>query len=187
MNKEVDYAERYAEKSDWQYLRGKLLLELAKPQEGETVLDLGCGTGQLTFELANRVAPTGKVIAIDPDIERLKVAKTSKGSDINNVTFFEAKAEKLSEIDNQSIDLIYSNYVIHWIPDKNSMMKEAIRCLRPNGRFVIELVGELMPFLKYVTSLIGETGQKLIDKFYCFTQDEWIEFFNQNGLYLQKS
>lgn len=68
-------------------LEENLLLDLAKPQNGETVLDLGCGTGQLTSELAYSVGPTGKVIAIDPDVERLKVAQASIPPEIKTSMF----------------------------------------------------------------------------------------------------
>ncbi|MBI5787958.1 MAG: class I SAM-dependent methyltransferase [Candidatus Schekmanbacteria bacterium] len=185
MNNQAMQAATYRRTSDWQYVRGMRLLDLASLQGGENVLDLGCGTGQLTFELARRVAPMGKVIAIDPDVERLKIAQATMPPDIRNLTFFEAKAENLTQIADQSIDLIFSNYVIHWIPDKNSCFEEIIRCLHPGGRCVMELVGELMPFLRDVTILTGEPGRKLVNKFCCLTQNEWIGFFKQNNLIVE--
>lgn len=65
MNSQAKLATQYSKVSTWQYHRGRLLIELANPKNGEIVLELGCGTGQLTYEIANRVMPSGKVIAID--------------------------------------------------------------------------------------------------------------------------
>ncbi|MGR9052402.1 MAG: class I SAM-dependent methyltransferase [Gammaproteobacteria bacterium] len=184
----TNYAEQYSNKSDWQYLRGKSLLNnVANLKVGETVLDLGCGTGRLTFLIAEKVTNLGKVIAVDTDIERLNIAKSTTPSHINNITFIESSAEDLYRISNQSIDLVYSNYVAHWIANKSVMTDEIVRCLRPNGYFVLELVGELMPFLHYVTSLIGKTGQELIDKFYCLSQSEWIKHFEQKRLVIERA
>ena len=169
MKDETAYGNQYA--STWQYLRGSRLLEMAAPSPGETVLDLGCGTGKLTFELARRVAPAGKVIAIDPDRERLDIAQAARPPKVDNITFIETRAEQLETADNRSIDLLYSNYVIHWIPDKAPMLDEMARCLQPKGRCVMELVGELMPFLREVSLLAGAPGQTLIDRFFCLMAD----------------
>ncbi len=181
MENQAKLANQYANVSTWQYHRGKRLIELANPQKGETVLDLGCGTGQLTYELAHRVMPSGKVIAIDPDGERLKVAKANLPTHLTNITFIESKAEQLSRIEDESINLIYSNYVIHWIPDKTLMLAEMARYLDLKGRCVIDMVGELMPFLREVSLLAGKSGKKLVDKFYCHTREEWQTLFTQYG------
>ena len=168
-----------------EYYRGQLLIELANPQNGETVLDLGCGTGQLTYDLVVRVMPSGKVIAIDPDKERLRIARANLPVDLKNSTFIEAKAEQLNEIADESIDLIYSNYVIHWIRDKHLLLAEMNRCLKGGGRCVMEMVGELMPFLREVSLLTGVSGQALVNKFYCPTEEEWKLLFAQYGFQLK--
>lgn len=178
-------AKQYARESIWQYHRGQLLIELANPQNGETILDLGCGTGPLVYDLADRVMPYGKVIAIDPDGERLRIAKANLPAHLKNITFMETKAEQLSDIEDESIDLIYSNYVIHWIPDKRLLLEKMNRCLRGGGRFVIEMVGELMPFLSEVSLLTGISGRKLVDKFYCHTEEEWKCLFAQHEFQLK--
>ena len=56
---------KYSQESSWQFKRGMELLEQSGIKKGDTVLDIGCGTGELTLEIAKRVGPTGKVIAID--------------------------------------------------------------------------------------------------------------------------
>lgn len=88
-------------------------------------------------------------------------------------------------IEDKSINLIYSNYVIHWIPDKTLMLAEMARYSDLKGRCVIEMVGELMPFLREVSLLGGSSGKKLVDKFYCHTREEWQILFAQYGFQLK--
>ena len=66
------------------------------PKAGDVILDLGCGTGELSAYLAELVGPRGKVIGVDPDKERIRVAKESH-SQIENLSFTEGSAEAFSE------------------------------------------------------------------------------------------
>ena len=65
-----------------------LMTDLLKPQPGEVVLDLGCGTGRLTAELASRVGTTGKVLGVDPNESKIAVAqRTNSDSGVANMSF----------------------------------------------------------------------------------------------------
>jgi len=140
-----DLARRYSQTSHWQRVRGLLLIDIANPQEGEQVVDLGCGTGELSGELARRVGPVGRVVALDPNPARLQQAKAAIGSTRDNLVFAQAKAEDLAVVPDGSINLVYSNYAIHWVLDQAAMLGEARRVLRPDGRFVAEFLSEPIP------------------------------------------
>ena len=91
------------------------MLDLSK---GNTVLDLGCGTGYLTKLLAERVGPQGKVLAVDPDGERLKIAKDKYSAP--NIVYVQARDQTFPE---GQYDAIFCNTVIHWIKDKRALFK----------------------------------------------------------------
>jgi ubiquinone/menaquinone biosynthesis C-methylase UbiE len=126
-----DLARRYSRTSHWQRERGLLLVDLAAPREGEQVVDLGCGTGELSDELARRVGSSGRVIAVDPDPARLQRARATVGPGRDNLSFAQATAEDLACVQDGSVDLVYSNYAIHWVLDQPAMLDEVRRVLRP--------------------------------------------------------
>jgi len=115
-------------------------------QEGETVLDIGCGTGVDTLIAAIMVGPEGKVVGIDMIPEMLKRAKENlQRTDFKNVTFMEASAEKLP-FPNEDFDVVISNGVFNLIPGKVKALSEVYRVLKPGGRMMIAdqiLTGEL--------------------------------------------
>ena len=119
--------------------------------KGETVLDIGCGTGVDTFMAAMMAEPTGKAVGIDLTPEMLERAETNrKIMDLKNVTFKKTSAEKLPFEDN-SFDVVISNGVINLIPDKTAALNEAIRVLKPSGRLMVSdqiLVSQLKMDLK---------------------------------------
>jgi len=101
----------------------------AKP--GESILDLGCGDGQLT----ERLAATGAIVTgVDVSPEMLAAAR-SRGIDAH-----EGSAELLPFAD-RSFDAVFSNAVLHWVRDQDTMMAEVRRVLKPGGRFVAEMAG----------------------------------------------
>ena len=136
-----ELAKAYAQRTQWQLARGLGLLDRAAPEGGQTVLDLGCGTGELTVELARKVGPLGRVYGVDPDAARLNRAKTLLPETSENVEYHRATAENLDPIPTRAVDLIYSNYVIHWVRDVPAMLDEVERVLKPGGRLVAEFAG----------------------------------------------
>ncbi|KAK2566705.1 Ubiquinone/menaquinone biosynthesis C-methyltransferase UbiE [Acropora cervicornis] len=71
------------------------------PQSGDAILDLGCGTGELAAYLARLVGPQGNVVGVDPDKERLKLARLSHRG-VKNLSFFDGNASRISEISPQN-------------------------------------------------------------------------------------
>jgi len=110
---------------------------LAELQPGQTVLDLGSGAGFDCFLAAQRVGPTGKVIAVDMTQEMLARARANaqKGG-YANVEFREGDIEALP-LDDASVDVVISNCVLNLVPDKAKAFGEIARVLRPGGHLAV--------------------------------------------------
>ena len=105
--------------------------------DGETVLDLGCGAGLDTFLAARRVGPRGRVIGIDMTPEMVRKAdKNRRELGMENVEFRQGSIEQLS-VEGNSVDLVLSNGVINLCPDKERVVSEIYRVLRPGGRLYV--------------------------------------------------
>lgn len=123
-------AASYERGSTEQRLIGMKLIDHLKLKEGMTVLDLGCGTGYLTKVLSDRVGAEGKVVAVDPDIERLSIAK--KLYSASNIEYILADDMTFPSC---QYDIIYCNAVIHWIHNKPALFKRVFDNLQHGGRF----------------------------------------------------
>ncbi|HVP45076.1 MAG TPA: arsenite methyltransferase [Bryobacteraceae bacterium] len=110
---------------------------LAKLNPGETVLDLGSGGGIDVLLSARRVGPTGKAYGLDMTDEMLALARgNQKKSGIENVEFLKGEIENIP-LPDDSIDVIVSNCVINLSADKDRVLCEAFRVLKPGGRFAV--------------------------------------------------
>ena len=125
-------AEAYDQTSEQQGEMGIELLAEATLTSGGTVLDLGCGTGQLSCVLAEKVGPNGRVVAVDPDKERLALAREKHRR--SNIEYLEAD-DKTFPID--QYDLIFLNMVIHWI-HKKELFERVFNCLKPGGQLAFK-------------------------------------------------
>lgn len=104
---------------------------------GESVVDLGSGSGMDTFFAARKVGEDGRVVGIDmTDAQLAKSNTLRKKSDIKNVTYLKGYIQA-APCENESFDAVISNGVVNLAPDKNKVFKEAARLLKPGGRLAL--------------------------------------------------
>jgi trans-aconitate methyltransferase len=115
----------------WQF--GGSLIELLQPRAGERILDLGCGTGQLTAEIARSGA---EVTGLDYSSDMLEQARRNFPA----IPFVLGDATTFSLA--EPFDAVFSNAALHWVRDHDATVEAITRALRPSGRFVAEFGGQ---------------------------------------------
>jgi trans-aconitate methyltransferase len=138
-------ADKYQSQHSFVYKYGASLVDLLDPQPGERVLDLGCGTGELTLEIARRGAIA---IGMDADATMIDRAKATMGAvpleqqqEDLNVEFRRADARTFT-VPEGPVDAVFSNAALHWVPEAERCIVRIAAALRPNGRLVVEFGGK---------------------------------------------
>jgi arsenite methyltransferase len=131
----------------------------ANLRAGEVVVDLGSGGGLDVFLAAKRVGPTGKAIGIDMTPEMIGRARANAATQgIGNVEFHLSTIDKLP-LKDDSVDCVISNCVINLAPDKNAVLREIYRVLKPGGRVAVSDIALKKPLPPEVgTDLLAYVG-----------------------------
>ena len=128
-------AEKYDSTKAPQIDAGKDLIATAKVCDTDSILDIGCGTGKLTVELAN-LASKGFVVGIDPSEEMLAKAKTISDK-IKNISFIQIPAQSMDF--NERFDLVFSNSALQWVKEQQQVMESIYCSLKHSGRIAFQL------------------------------------------------
>jgi len=122
----------YDEKHDFVFKYGQDIVELLNPKQNETILDLGCGTADLTKLISNSCK---KVIGIDNSLDMVNTAKDK----YPEISFYHMDA--VDFILEDRFDAVFSNAVLHWVTDVENSIKNINKHLKVGGRFVAEFGG----------------------------------------------
>jgi trans-aconitate methyltransferase len=161
----------------WQY--GEGLLDLLAPKPGERILDLGCGTGQLTAKIADAGA---SVLGLDASPDMIGQAR-------QNYPRLQFKLEDATATQFQSeFDAVFSNAALHWMLDAAAVAKNIARALKPGGRFVAELggkgnIGQIMSSIE--VALERHTGSVPPGRTYFPSIPEYTTLLEAEGLEVQ--
>jgi ubiquinone/menaquinone biosynthesis C-methylase UbiE len=134
----------------------RMVIELARIQPGESVLDVACGTGNLTLTAETYAGPTGKVYGIDASPEMIAAARKKAARSGAAVDFQLGLAENL-DFPDATFDAVVSRLAIHHLPDdlKQNAFAEILRVLKPGGRALIaDFVGPSNKFLNHIAFLL---------------------------------
>jgi trans-aconitate 2-methyltransferase len=153
----------YAKNSQNQFQWAQELIPKLKLKGNEALLDIGCGDGKITAELARRL-PKGRAVGIDNSEKMIDLAKNAfPQKDYPNICFQIMDARKLTF--ESEFDVVFSNAVLHWIVDQKAVLAGVQRSLKPGGRLLFQMAGK--GNAKDILSLINEL----------MTVKPWKDFF----------
>ncbi|MDR0932610.1 MAG: class I SAM-dependent methyltransferase [Victivallales bacterium] len=147
---------------------GKTLMVHVDTSFGQKILDLGCGNGDLSAELAGNGA---KVLGIDNSAETIVKARYFHPE----LMFAEIDALELPY--NAEFDTVFSNSVFHWIPDVDRLLSEIHRALKPGGKLVCEFgaASNIATIRQAFAAASARHGHEYRERFYCPTPDEFFD------------
>ncbi len=169
----------YDKKHDFVAEYGKGLLEFIPKNNEQIILDLGCGTGTLTAQLADLC---GKVVGVDSSQNMIDKAKKQ----FNNVEFSVCDALALPFV--EEFDVVFSNAVFHWISDHNALLTNIHKALKPQGLLVCEFgaCGNIATIENAFIKVYQKLGYSYKPKFNFPTVEAFEEILANNGFRIDK-
>jgi len=169
--------ELYNEKHDFVYKYGEDLIKLLHPKEDDLILDLGCGTGQLTDEISKSGAT---VIGIDASEKMIEAAREK----FSKIDFYVKKATDFQF--EEPFDAIFSNAALHWVMESEKAVKCMYNNLKKQGRLVLEFGGKgnVRIILDAVEKVLMESGypeKAKIKNWYFPSISEYTTLLEDNG------
>jgi ubiquinone/menaquinone biosynthesis C-methylase UbiE len=175
-----DHALRGGELPLFNYVLYPCIIEMLGDVSGKQVLDLACGPGFLTLQIARRGA---EVIGVDVSEEMLRRAREEGRSAPRAVTYYEMDATHLAQSWDSSFDVVTCNMAMVDMPDIDAVLAEMARVLKPYGRYIFAITHPcfVMPGAEWVDNNRGEPVFKRVDNYF----DEGYfgkEWYGQGGL-----
>ena len=178
-------AQDYAGHSQGQYRWGLSVVERLALRGTEWVLDVGCGDGKLTAEIARQV-PNGRALGVDFAPDMVQFARTTHMPELDNVDFLLADAQSLNL--DPAFDVAFSNSTMHWIPNHPAVLKGLFNALKPGGRIFLSMSGRGTAAV--VLSAIADLAERapwqrwlgdLHVPWYCFGPEEYAVWLPATG------
>jgi trans-aconitate methyltransferase len=153
---------------------GNSLIEWLQPQAGEQILDLGCGTGELTAKLA---ATGAQVTGLDSSAAMIENARKN----FPQLTFVVANAASFSLP--EQFDAVFSNAALHWMPEKEQVAARMYQHLKPGGRLVLEMgaKGNVGSLLQALEKAMQQHGYQYRPCWYFPSVGEYTSILEQYG------
>ncbi len=157
----------------WQYGAG--LIDILQPQPGERVLDVGCGTGQLTNEIAQRGA---EVLGIDSSPEMVAQAR------INYPKLSFRLVDAAAFRADQPFDAVFSNAALHWMKPPEPVAEAISMALKPGGRFVAEFGGKgnIVSVVESLEAVLGADRVRELNPWYYPSIGDYATLLERNSL-----
>lgn len=172
-------SELYNDKHGFVAEYGKALVEKVPNNKNQTILDLGCGTGSLTYELSKKCK---KVIGIDSSSDMLEKAKSL----YSEIEFYKIDALDIAFED--SFDIVFSNAVFHWIKNQKVLLTKIYTSLRSNGKLICEFgaSGNIETIENSFAKITRKYGYTYQSNMYFPTKDEYKSLLESIGFNVQE-
>jgi trans-aconitate methyltransferase len=185
-------AEDYANHSKTQLVWGQELIVKLNLNGNEHILDIGCGDGKVTAEIA-KVVPEGQVIGIDSSEEMISLAKKKyPTSGYPNLHFELLDAQKLNY--HKKFDVVFSNAVLHWIPDHQSLIHKIFNSLKSNGRSLLQMGGKgnASEIIEVLSKLIKNKSWNIYfnsfsTPYYFYSPTDYVYWLDQIGFIITRN
>ena len=176
-------AKLYDDKHSFVWEKGKGVVDLLAPKPGERILDLGCGTGHLTAEIAAVGALT---VGIDQSADMIAQARRQ----FPDLRFEVCDAREIPFIG--EFDAVFSNAALHWIPEAEKVIQGVARSLKPNGRFVAEMGGKgnirrLVEAIAGACRVVGLDSGAATEAWYYPSIGEYSGLLEKHGLEVRQA
>jgi trans-aconitate methyltransferase len=150
------------------------LIDLLDPKPGERILDLGCGTGHLTAQIAARGADTRGL-----DSSMSMIAQARQNYPKLKFALADARRFRFEE----PFDAVFSNAALHWVPDAGSVIAGVAQALKPRGRFVLEMGarGNIARVVAVLTAVLETAGYSPRNPWYFPSAGEYATLLEQHG------
>jgi trans-aconitate methyltransferase len=176
-------AKLYDDKHSFVWEKGKGVVELLAPKPGERILDLGCGTGHLTPEIAAVGALT---VGIDQSADMIAQARRQ----FPDLRFEVCDAREIPFTG--EFDAVFSNAALHWIPEAEKVIRGVARALKPSGRFVAEMGGKgnirrLVEAIAGACRVVGLDSGAATEAWYYPSIGEYSGLLEKHGLEVRQA